>query len=321
MKYSVIGLAVALGTSSLCLGAETKECKTDTSVHEDIVTTLHIHNSEQLDAFEGCTTLNGHIVIEADYEGDFVLNEVTNLHGNISTVENGTAGLGLFELRDLNEIDHIHLLGLVGDVNLPNLESTGDIELVQMSASGSIDLSSLPEANDVSIRGSWTSTKFGSLKTVTLGTQFCASQDCSIYGPERKFPYIEVDLPLLEKTDYFEVAGAVKSVTVPKLEEVGYIIRQPSVYFPRQGLRINIESTNQTLDFNAPKLHTLNGSLEAYGGLSSLSLGSLGKTTARTMLNTDTPLAFYSTIQTAQYFYVWGKLRRFVSHVLNPGIA
>lgn len=125
-------------------------------MNEDIATTLHVHNSEQLDSFEGCTTLNGHIVIESDYEGDFVLNEVTNFHGNISTVENGTAGLGLFELRDLNEIDHIHLLGLIGDVNLPKLESTGDIELVQMSANGSIDLSSLAEANDVSIRGSWT---------------------------------------------------------------------------------------------------------------------------------------------------------------------
>jgi hypothetical protein len=125
-------------------------------VNEDIATTLHLHKSEQLDAFEGCTTLNGHIVIEADYEGDFVLNEVTELHGNISKVENGTAGLGLFELRDLNVIDHIHLLGLVGDVNLPKLESTGDIELVQLSDNGTINLSSLAEANDVTIRGSWT---------------------------------------------------------------------------------------------------------------------------------------------------------------------
>lgn len=125
-------------------------------MNEDIATTLHLHKSEQLDAFEGCTTLNGHIVIEADYEGDFVLNEVTELHGNISKVENGTAGLGLFELRDLNVIDHIHLLGLVGDVNLPKLESTGDIELVQLSDNGTINLSSLAEANDVTIRGSWT---------------------------------------------------------------------------------------------------------------------------------------------------------------------
>jgi hypothetical protein len=59
------------------------------------------------------------------------------------------------------------------------------------------------------------------------------------------------------------------SVSVPKLEVVGYIVRQPSVYFPTQGLRINIENTgNETLDFNAPELHTLNGSFEAYGGLS-----------------------------------------------------
>jgi len=107
-----------------------------------------------------------------------------------------------------------------------------------------------------------------------------------------------------------------------------------SDYFPRQGLRINIEDTkDNTLEFNAPNLHTLNGSIEAYGGLSrsvivleshtpwafrsltmfSLSLGSLGKTNVRATLNTDSPLSFYSTIETAQQFNIWGKLRRYVA--------
>lgn len=60
-----------------------------------------------------------------------------------------------------------------------------------------------------------------------------------------------------------------KSVSVPKLEVVGYVKWSPSDYFPRQGLRVNTEDTkDNTLDFDAPKLHTLNGSLEAYGGVS-----------------------------------------------------
>ncbi|KAJ5600493.1 hypothetical protein N7450_001560 [Penicillium hetheringtonii] len=334
MKYSAIGLIITFGAFRSCLGVETKECRTDASATGDIATTLDLHNPEQLDAFEGCTILKGHIVIQADYEGHFSLDGITSFQGNISTIEDGVEGLGLFELEKLREIDHLHLFGLSGDVKMPKLESIGDLELVQLSDTGSVDLSSLNEADDVSIRGSWLDIKVGSLKTVNLGTQFCASQDCSIYGPKRHFPYIDVDLPSLEKTDYFEVAGAVKSVSVPKLEVVGYVVWPSSDYFPRQGLRINIEDTKDNrLEFNAPNLHILNGSIEAYGGLSrsaivleshpswavrspimfSLSLGSLGKTNVRAELNTDIPLSFYSTIETAQEFNIWGKLRRYVA--------
>lgn len=53
-------------------------------------------------------------------------------------------------------------------------------------------------------------TKFDSLKEVNLSVEFCASQDCSIYSADKEFPSIVVDLPLLEKADYFQVAGTVK---------------------------------------------------------------------------------------------------------------
>jgi hypothetical protein len=48
---------------------------------------------------------------------------------------------------------------------------------------------------------------------------------------------------------------------------VGYIEQTgPSTL---QGLRINIEwGYEETLDFDAPNLHTLNGTLEVYGGVS-----------------------------------------------------
>lgn len=54
------------------------------------------------------------------------------------------------------------------------------------------------------------SSNFSSLKIVTVACEFCGAEDCAIYGPDGKFPYIVVDLPSLEKADYFQVAGAVK---------------------------------------------------------------------------------------------------------------
>lgn len=56
---------------------------------------------------------------------------------------------------------------------------------------------------------------------------------------------------------------------MPKLEVAGYIESTELVY--GQGLRINIEEGyDEPLDFDAPNLHTLNGQLEVYGGVSRL---------------------------------------------------
>ncbi|KAJ5988010.1 hypothetical protein N7481_003220 [Penicillium waksmanii] len=261
MKHSHIFWVVALGVSTSCLGAETKECDTATNVVEDGTNVLELHTPDQLDAFEGCTTLNGHIVIQSDYAGEFILNGVTELHGNISTASSGSDGLHLFEMRNLEKVNHIDLF-LAGDVHLPSLNSTGNLKLVQKSGSGKIDLKSLVEADNVSIRGSWPSTDFSSLKTVTVACEFYGYQ---VYGgsPDGTLTHIVVDLPSLEKADYFDLSGTVESVSLPKLEVLGYI--EHTDLFPAQGLSIRIED-EETLDFDAPKLHTLNGELFVYGG-------------------------------------------------------
>ncbi|KAL4756609.1 uncharacterized protein BDW70DRAFT_144622 [Aspergillus foveolatus] len=42
---------------------------------------------------------------------------------------------------------------------------------------------------------------------------------------------------------------------------------------------MSITEGGEFLYFDAPKLHTLNGFLQVYGGINSLSLGALGETT------------------------------------------
>lgn len=57
---------------------------------------------------------------------------------------------------------------------------------------------------------------------------------------------------------------------MPKLEVVGYIEQtELTELVHSKGLRINIEEGyDETLDFDAPNLHTLSGRLEVYGGVS-----------------------------------------------------
>jgi hypothetical protein len=167
-----------------------------------------------------------------------------------------------------------------------------------------------------------------SLQTVVQDAQFCGSQSCGT-SSDTEYPFISVDLPALVTTNYLELAVSVESVSVPLLEVVGH---QESRELSGQGLFINIlEETGKDLDFNAPKLHTLNGVLTIVGGVSGyfilsfsfppyiltrfsyrLSLGALEEGDVGITLNSRSSpgLNMYSTIRTARHFYLWGNLAR-----------
>ncbi|KAL4865196.1 hypothetical protein BDV12DRAFT_175058 [Aspergillus spectabilis] len=328
MKTSHIYLRLALGAWSLTLGASAQECETTSELDPETGTKiLRVTSPDQLTIFEGCTSITGNILIEHEYEGDFILNGVTDFAGNISTPVPANpwwwrpdsenlppdsefnsdylaADIKLFDLRDLVYVENIVLYGLSGDAILPKLETAGDIVLVQASSSAEVDLGSLVEAENVRVQGSWTSINAARLKKVNRDAQFCGSQGCGIY-PDEEFPTLTVELPSLETANSFEVAGTVKSASVPELQVIGTHER---ALYVSQGLRINIQEGGEELDFDAPKLHTLNGTLEVYGGVSSVSLGALGDTTISATINARAELDFYSTIKTASNFYVWGVL-------------
>ncbi|KAL4940490.1 hypothetical protein BDV06DRAFT_224063 [Aspergillus oleicola] len=301
--YCLLALGAALGTSA-------RKCETTGTVDpvsgEQI---LVVTSPDQLTTFDNCDTITGHILIARDYSGDFILNGVTEFKGNISTEapENSPAqSLGRVEMLGLVHVDNIILYGLINDVYLPKLERSGDLVLAQASPSAEVDVGSLVEAENVRITGSWTGINVRSLETVNYDIQFCGAMGCEILS-DAEFPFLEVDLPSLKKTDSLEFAGTIQRVSVPELEVVGF--QEQIGLYVSQGLRINIEEgRGHDLDFDAPKLHTLNGSLEVYGGVSGLSLGALGETSISATLNARAPLDVYSTIRIASNFYIWGEL-------------
>lgn len=54
-------------------------------------------------------------------------------------------------------------------------------------------------------------------------------------------------------------------VSVPKLEVVGRA--DEASLGGSQGLRLNIQAGEETLDFDAPKMHTLTGTLQVFGAV------------------------------------------------------
>ncbi|KAL4785985.1 hypothetical protein BJX76DRAFT_355577 [Aspergillus varians] len=321
MEGFYIYLTAALGAWNLPLGASAQgqECETtDTPDLETGDKILRVTSPNQLDVFDDCTTITGHIVIDYDYDGDFILNGITDFAGNISTdAESGclSPSLGLVEMLDLVDLGNIALYGLMGDVHLPKLERAGDVVLGQASSSAEVNVGSLVEAENVKIMGSWTGINVESLETVNHEIQFCGAQECQIF-PDEDFPYLEIDLPSLKTIDYLEFIGTVKSISVPNLEVVGFREYVSLIHY--QGLTINIQEGKFNLDFDAPKLHTLNGTLNVYGGITSLTLGALEKGNVDITLIPRAPLDMYSTVRNVGTFNLWGTLhsidlRNFVS--------
>lgn len=64
-------------------------------------------------------------------------------------------------------------------------------------------------------------------------------------------------------------------VSVPKLEVVGHA--DEPLLDGTQGLRINIQEGDETLDFDAPKMHTLTGTLEVYGAVTGFVLHNMSR--------------------------------------------
>ncbi|KAJ0420813.1 hypothetical protein BJY00DRAFT_312738 [Aspergillus carlsbadensis] len=308
MRSPQIGVTIALSAWSLSRGTAAQECETSSTIDPETgAHVLRVTSPDQLSVFEDCTTLTGDISIEPEYSGDFILNDVTELKGALS-IPSSVPGLGRIELRDLVESGNISFPGLFGDVSLPSLERAVYIDLFQEGESGEVDLGSLVEAGDVTVRGGWTSINLESLKTVGNDISFCGGPGCG-GGPadyEREYRWLEIDLPSLEKADYLDLQGVIKSISVPNLEVLGYV--PPTEIYYGQGLRMSISEGGHLLDFDAPKLHTLNRSLEVYGAVNSLSLGALGETNIGATINARGPLKIYSTIRTASHFYLWQDL-------------
>ncbi|KAL4900079.1 hypothetical protein BDW74DRAFT_103483 [Aspergillus multicolor] len=310
MRASQLVLAAGLAVANWPHAILAKECNTtptpDAGTNEPI---LRVSSLDDLATLDGCTSLTGHIVINYDYDGDFILNGVTSISGNLTTSAPAD-NLGLVELLDLTDADNIWPTALTNNIHLPELERAGSIDLVQASSSGEIDLGKLTEADNVRILGSWTTINLSCLETVADEISICGSRDCGLY-PDEEFPYLDVDLPSLKSANRFNVAGTIKTVSVPSLEIVGtknldpFTNRSSSI---SQSLRLNIQNGEFNLEFDAPKLRTINGFLEVYGAISKLSLGALGETNAGATFIARAPLEIYSTIKTAEFFYIWGEL-------------
>ncbi|KAL3468185.1 hypothetical protein BJX64DRAFT_247013 [Aspergillus heterothallicus] len=334
MRRFDIGLAAVLSVWSLPLGAWATECETasenDPETGEKI---LRVNSQEQLDAFgDDCTTLVGHILIESDYSGDFILNGVSEVRGNISAPLSGYGDkLGAFELLDLTLIDTIFLPKVV-NVRLPSLEHARVIYLEQSDV-GEVDLGSLTEASHVEVVGDWTSIDLASLQRAT---QVYISGSYIWDVPENEEPVsIEVDLPALESANRVDVVGLFESLSLPKLTTVGE--QSTGVDFPiktwddgrpfqyvtgQPGLKVNCANH---IPIEVPNLDFLNGTLQVYGNITTFRLPSLGASNVDIEFNTDTHVEIFSTIESTGYLWLWGNVGSIelpnIEHVDSISIA
>ncbi|OJJ02042.1 hypothetical protein ASPVEDRAFT_52822 [Aspergillus versicolor CBS 583.65] len=286
-----------LALSSLSRAVLAREC-----IIDEILT---VSSPQDLDSLrDGCTTITGNIAIDSDYSGDFFLEGVSDFVGNISTSEDAPpVNLGVLDLPDLVNAAAI-TVHRVETVNLGNLQHAGELLLGPSSPDGEVNLEALKDADNVGFKGGWKSIVLSSLETVTgeLGFYFVRGDD--VFPDDDEIPSLVVDLPVLKTTSQFTVEGKVASISVPELDKAGDT--DTPERDSSQGLRLNIETQ---IEVEFPKLQTIGATTQVFGNLSRISLPALGETATGMEFNTDMPLEIYSTIETAFYVWLWGKIK------------
>ncbi|KAL4961578.1 uncharacterized protein BDV14DRAFT_180140 [Aspergillus stella-maris] len=294
-------VASALAISALSLGTIAGDCRTNPPI-------LTVYEPGDLGIFrDGCTSITGNLVIDSTFSGDFVLENVTEIIGNISNAEDAVPGaLRVLDLPNLVKVGAISV-HRVATVNLGSLEHAGDILLGPSTSDGEVNLGALQDANNVGFEGGWKSIDLSSLETVSNTLAFYFARDDHVFPDVAQIPLLHVDLPVLKSAGkLLTFEGQITSLSVPELEMAGDPATEEE--YGLHGLRMNIEGI-KGVDFEFPKLHTLASSTQVYGNISRIRLPALGETATRIEFNTAIPIEIYSTIETALDVWLWGEIK------------
>lgn len=105
----------------------------------------------------GCTTINGWLHISLNYTGSFVLSNITNISGGISTYggSGNSTALTSIEANDLISIDELTIFNVpaLNNVSFPNLESIRQLSVSLTNIDGELHFPSLKNATIVLLNG------------------------------------------------------------------------------------------------------------------------------------------------------------------------
>ncbi|KAL3476010.1 hypothetical protein BJX99DRAFT_228716 [Aspergillus californicus] len=251
---------------------------------------IPIHDQTDLDDLvqKGCTTIWGQLHIQSDYNGSFILNNVTNItSGGITTQEeaDGVPGVTSIELPDLvtiggsvnlTRMDNLELL------SMPKLKSIpGTLSGIFPQLATSLNFSDLQNVTNIDLVGNFTRLGLESLQHVTETLSICNAENCNS-NTSTPQSSMDISLPSLWSASVFYVDGRVSSLHAPNLTS----INGSSSDVPR-GLNLSLSGP---IELSFPKLATVEPIAVIDGDIESLDLPKLTQYPDTFSLHTNRPM-------------------------------
>ncbi|KAL4961577.1 uncharacterized protein BDV14DRAFT_180134 [Aspergillus stella-maris] len=272
----LLGLFLA---GTLPMGTQARECE---AVPEyEGANSLTIANPEQLRAFDNCTTINGSFGIATVFEGEFVLNSVTEITGYVHLDDSWSppTGVSAVEMLNLQSLQSLRLSTArsLSRLQLPMLaEIKEDMDVAFVPEGAWFDLTALNQAGTISVRGLQTNASFPSLETVT---GMITLHTDPRYGENTNSTPFDIHLPVLKETGNLSVYGQIRNLSIPRLEA----IYSDDFTIP-SGLIVRADST-EFVGVSLPSLREIYGGLDISGYLPQVNLPNLRQTNADIRIN------------------------------------
>ncbi|KUJ15278.1 uncharacterized protein LY89DRAFT_619125 [Mollisia scopiformis] len=251
-----------------------------------------VNSSEDLDNLtpQGCNWINASISIGANYSGQFVLDGIRVITGQIASngfthesLQNVSAIImpDLLTLECLFVRDTANLLS----ISMPSLQNVTTLEL-QISGPTALEFNSLTYASNIIISGPVGDIYFQSLANVNSSLEISSSdtfEDLSAYGynTSNVFPPLSLRFPFLVNATGIDISGNISEIYMPNLAiaENGHLTNG-----------IVIETYGVPIDVSFPKLDTLQDMVLA-GTMKGVSFPSLQNVPGHIAIESVTPVS------------------------------
>ncbi|KAL3455670.1 hypothetical protein BJX64DRAFT_271972 [Aspergillus heterothallicus] len=283
-------LALIVAAAGLPLGLSGKECYAKTSSWPGEIL---LSSPEDLQVFDGCTTIIGDIRIKSGFTGNIALNSVTNFTGKITAENPWSKNIRIdsIEMPDAMYVRDILLWidAPVKKVYLPKVESMDRLYVYQCTEESFLDLASLRQIEGMILNGSWKNLSLPSLETAGR---------ISILGDVNEGP-VDIHFPRLREARGLQIETHITSLYTPNLHTLGAV-------------GISIEATKPDLaEVSLPSLSTIEPGNGIYlqGHIRRIDLGLLSGLQPPIVIATESPADIVSAVQIANEVRLSGKLR------------
>ncbi|KAL2812297.1 hypothetical protein BJX63DRAFT_397056 [Aspergillus granulosus] len=304
LLFATVASLTSTGTTQIC-----------TPALGDRGHTYVVSTQDELDLIaDHCTTVNGSVVLFANYTGGFHLPNVRNITGGLAwrawyadpyTPEQPSpTTVDLPDLEYVGESMSMHSLSTLTKLSAPKLRTVGWTVDVEYAAE--VDLRALESAENFRYMGNVSTLRVDSLREVHQRLFICNKDGC-LRGvtPDTAF---DLALPSLSVAGEIDIDGRYSSLAMPQLSNISAPASTSGYSIVANGRFRFGTSGGEVLNLTFPKLSYVSGGMWVDGGIGSFEMAGMRNLTSALSLASSTPLNVTLPFRKATYIDILGSI-------------